>query len=57
MEGPSRFHADDSISFDEVALMAELGYLAGYVRRRDGSLYVTVLTDLGYEVNGAMFDW
>jgi hypothetical protein len=43
-----------------VAVLAEDGQLIienGFVRRRDGTLYVAVTTDLGTEVTGEMFDW
>lgn len=59
-DGCDRFSSRDALAFEDVAQLAEPGYLPlenGYVRARDGSLYVAVLTDLGKDVTGSMFDW
>lgn len=54
------YKPEDAIDLDDAYLLAEPGYLTcenGIVRKPDGSLYVAVFVDLGYEVNGDMFDW
>lgn len=54
------YRHEDSISFEEIGYLVETRDLAmenGYVRRKDGSIYVAVTLDLGHDVNGEMFDW
>jgi hypothetical protein len=54
------YKPEDAIDLDDAYLLAEPGYLAmenGIVRKPDGSLYIAIFVDLGYEVNGDMFDW
>jgi hypothetical protein len=53
-------NSNDAIELEDVYLLAEPGYLTvenGIVRKNDGSLYIAVFVDLGYEINGNMFDW
>jgi hypothetical protein len=53
-------NSNDAIELEDVYLLAEPGYLTvenGIVRKNDGSLYIAVFVDLGYEINGNMFEW
>lgn len=55
-----KFRHEDTISFEELGYLVETRDLAkenGYVRRKDGSLYVAVTMDLGHVINGEMFGW
>lgn len=55
-----RFNPKDGVELEDAFTLANPGYLNlehGYVRLPNGSWYIAVLTDLGYEVNGEMFDW
>jgi hypothetical protein len=62
MEGPSSSNLTEADTFDvdQMDGMVEPGHMPlehGYVRRKDGTLFIAVFTDLGYDVNGEMFDW
>jgi len=62
MDDPTqgRFDPADALSLDEAFKLVNPGYLNlehGYTRMSDGTWYVACLTDLGYDVNGEMFDW
>lgn len=62
MDDPTqgRFNPADAVELEDAFVLANPGYLNlehGYVRLKNGSWYIAVLTDLGYEVNGEMFDW
>lgn len=62
MDDPTQgiFNHADAISLEDAHLLANPGYLNlehGYVRLPNGCVYVAVLTDFGYDVNGEMFDW
>lgn len=51
---------EDALDLEDIYLLAEPGYLTlenGYVRKTDGSLYIALFIDLGYELNGDMFGW
>lgn len=55
-----RFNPQDGVEFEDAFTLANPGYFNmehGYVRLRNGTWYIAVLTDLGYEVNGEMVDW
>ena len=59
-ENLTNYRSEDSFAFEDSEILIEPGYLPlenGWVRRKDGSLFVSVLTDLGQDVNGDMFDW
>lgn len=48
------------LSLDDAYLLANPGYLSlehGYTRLANGTMYIAVLTNLGQEINGKMFDW
>jgi hypothetical protein len=62
MDDPTqgKFDPADALSIDDAYKLVNPGYLNlehGYVRMADGTWYVACLTDLGYDVNGEMFDW
>lgn len=60
IENEGNFKASDAVDIDHMNVLIQPGYLSlenGYVRREDGSVYVAVYLDLGYEVNGEMIDW
>lgn len=55
-----KYNIQDAIELDDAYLLAEPGYLSlenGIVRKPDGSLYIALFIDLGYDINGDMFDW
>jgi len=54
------YNSSDGLNLDDAYLLANLGYLSlehGYTRLSNGCMYIAVLTNLGNEVNGKMFDW
>ncbi len=56
----TKFSHEDSFAFEDADVMLQPGNLEmenGWVRRNDGSMFIACSTDLGYEVNGDMFDW
>mmetsp|Transcript_28898 Transcript_28898/g.48511 ORF Transcript_28898/g.48511 Transcript_28898/m.48511 type:complete len:309 (+) Transcript_28898:127-1053(+) len=62
MDDPTqgRFDPNDALSLEDAYKLVNPGYLNlehGYTRMNDGTWYIACLTDLGFDVNGEMFDW
>jgi len=60
IENEGTFKPSDAVDIDNMSVLVQPGYLSlenGYVRRDDGSIFIAVYLDLGYEVTGPMFDW
>lgn len=54
------FDSEFALRLDDLSDLLQPGYLPmenGYARRGDGVWCIAILTDLGHNINGEMFDW